>query len=212
MAAIIALRQKAVESLKSFATESTKSGDLEAAKAYSEQIGIHTYEIARLLEIGAGKPVLKSFQIVSNTEGDAILASYDFERNKAKSAKIEASSSFQGHPPSMVIREKRPKTFAEFERADFWALNGSNGWLKLNWGSPVKTKTILLINRPVRSDGDVWVKAELSLNSQPIVELKEFGRMMIGVIKLEKAIDLKELEIKITQGTDNPGLSAIEVY
>lgn len=211
-AAVVALRQRAIETLKSFLTESTKAGDLEAATAYGKQVTVHSQEVAKLLDVAAGKPVLKSFQIMMGAEADAMLARHDPAANKAKAARVEASSSFQGHPATSVIREMRPNSLSEFEKAEFWALNGSTGWLKLSWGSPVRTTTLLLINRPVPSDGDFWVKAEVSLNSQPLAEIANFGRMMLGVIELEGEIELKELEIKINQGTDNPGLSAIEVY
>ncbi|MCB1086884.1 MAG: hypothetical protein KDM63_07550 [Verrucomicrobiae bacterium] len=197
-AAVVALHKRAVETLKLFVTESTKAGELGAAKDYGEQIAIHEREIARLQDIAAGKPMLKSFQIMSDAEADPILRKYDPGRNEAKTATPSASSSFSGHPASSVIRETRPNSLAEFGKADFWALGGSTGWLKLNWASPVKAKTLLLINRPVKSNGDFWVAAELSLNGQPILEIKEFGRMMVGVVQLEREIDLKELEIKIT--------------
>lgn len=126
-AAVIALRQRAIETLKTFVTESTKAGDLESATAYGKQAATHTEEIEKLLELGAGKPVLKSIQIVSGAEADNLLASRDSMANRAKTAKAEASSSFQGHPVTSVIREKRPPSLSEFDRGEFWALNGSTG-------------------------------------------------------------------------------------
>ncbi|MCB1066358.1 MAG: hypothetical protein KDN20_26000 [Verrucomicrobiae bacterium] len=68
-----------------------------------------------------------------------------------------------------------------------------------------------LLPRCSRHRSSAFSEAEVLFQRGPRV-IAKFGRMMIAVIELEREVELKDLEIKINQGTENPGLSAIEVY